>query len=506
MRSHPLLLCYLLNIFGIFLGVLSLEDFVYDYCDEDELLFQPISRREIPKPKQLSSPSCSGLTLNTFYLCPHSSIRLPLSRLNDTVCDCCDGSDETERRKCPDNCEEISRRVYDKRKGMVNRYTRGKEKKDKAVREYREKRVMEEQKYDSDAMKLINLQDEVRKLKETVDLEQKIIDDERAKRYKEAVESAADKLFSKDSVFFENIELSAVDLNQVLRYLNFLCPASLKATFDSLQIPQPPSPDPPLSHDFSKLLQYFETASLSHPPNSPITNRKKRELTTQISNYNLIPPLPPSLLKSVIASYLTSSKISSVDFQLSLLHSLNPHDSFYIDCSSYLPRNSFKISDEVTLPLRCSSIKDSEIQSRNVKDVNKQNNYNGFGALYNFTPKQAKDIIDSYTSSIDEANRLSILNSSPVTVPSLKASKKSLNDLEVSIKKFEADSVLLNSDASIVVLKDVVINFKDSRYEYYLDVLGKITQKGDRETTLGHYHTNWRDDYGRLIIDYTRGE
>ena len=40
-------------------------------------------------------------------------------------------------------------------------------------------------KYDSDAMKLITLQDEVRKLKETVDLEQKIIDDERAKRYKE---------------------------------------------------------------------------------------------------------------------------------------------------------------------------------------------------------------------------------------------------------------------------------------------------------------------------------
>ena len=40
-------------------------------------------------------------------------------------------------------------------------------------------------KYDSDAMKLINLQDEVRKLKETVDLEQKIIGDERAKRYKE---------------------------------------------------------------------------------------------------------------------------------------------------------------------------------------------------------------------------------------------------------------------------------------------------------------------------------
>ena len=93
-----------------------------------------------------------------------------------------------------------------------------------------------------------------------------------------------------------------------------------------------------------------------------------------------------------------------------------------------------------------------------------------------------------------------------MTLPSLKASEKSLNDLEVSIKKFEADSVLLNSDASIVVLKDVVINFKDSRYEYYLDVLGKITQKGDRETTLGHYHTNWRDDYGRLIINYTRGE
>ena len=29
---------------------------------------------------------------------------------------------------------------------MVNRYTRGKEKKDKAVREYREKRIIEEQK------------------------------------------------------------------------------------------------------------------------------------------------------------------------------------------------------------------------------------------------------------------------------------------------------------------------------------------------------------------------
>jgi hypothetical protein len=46
--------------------------------------------------------------MDDVYVCPEQpKLKLPLSRIHDGICDCCDGSDEFKYTICPNNCNEI---------------------------------------------------------------------------------------------------------------------------------------------------------------------------------------------------------------------------------------------------------------------------------------------------------------------------------------------------------------------------------------------------------------
>ena len=61
-------------------------------------------------PKLPADDSCAGI-ISVKFPCPYGN-SIPLSQVNDGVCDCCDGSDEQEAAGggCRDQCGELKRR------------------------------------------------------------------------------------------------------------------------------------------------------------------------------------------------------------------------------------------------------------------------------------------------------------------------------------------------------------------------------------------------------------
>ncbi len=70
------------------------------------------------------------------YHCPQQNIYLPLSRLNDGICDCCDGSDEPIG-VCSDNCDSVLAEERQRKQKLIDSFTVGKKKLDRETNAYR---------------------------------------------------------------------------------------------------------------------------------------------------------------------------------------------------------------------------------------------------------------------------------------------------------------------------------------------------------------------------------
>lgn len=351
------------------------------------------------------------------------------------------------------------------------------------------------------------LQNEVRELTSLVDSERIAIASIRSKLYNTALKSSTLKFFDEDSIYFKHILIKSVDLDLVLPYLNFISPTPIKKTLDSLKIEYM---DTKKEADFSKvLLDYFDSRALNIDQGSKsfkIIKRKKKEFEKRIQEYKDTPKVSSANeIRDAIVGYIHESKISALDVQLSILHSMNPGDSFYIDCGTYLSRNSFKVEErlEGEFESRCEIIKQREIESKT--DPSKEVNWNGFGGFFQFERKNSKDFINVYLEEVEEAQRLSILDDDPESLKELKEKEKEINSVEVLVRSFENEEEIFRGSENFVVLKDEVVKFNDARYEYELDVFGKIVQKGDSRVTLGHYEGKGREG-GRLYVDYGGGE
>lgn len=88
------------------------EDFVNDgYCDclggEDEYGTSACSGIKLWSGVMVSD----GLDAKEIFICPIEGINIPMSRVNDGICDCCDGSDEiigqNGSHDCPENCKSV---------------------------------------------------------------------------------------------------------------------------------------------------------------------------------------------------------------------------------------------------------------------------------------------------------------------------------------------------------------------------------------------------------------
>jgi hypothetical protein len=115
-----------------------------NYCD------CPLTGEDEPLTNACSgSNSWAGVYDNTkdssrhhhgFSCMRQPTLVLPMSRLNDGICDCCDGSDEREGQ-CPDICEEILRKEREERERLQYIYKEGSTKRQADLEHYQ--RVLE---------------------------------------------------------------------------------------------------------------------------------------------------------------------------------------------------------------------------------------------------------------------------------------------------------------------------------------------------------------------------
>ena len=67
-----------------------------------------------------------------FFECPKEGTRIHLSRLDDGICDCCNGVDETHVQ-CEDRCSSILNNLKEKQRQLKETLTRGGEEKTKMI-------------------------------------------------------------------------------------------------------------------------------------------------------------------------------------------------------------------------------------------------------------------------------------------------------------------------------------------------------------------------------------
>jgi hypothetical protein len=103
------------------------------YCDElDSVPYNP------PSSQYRTTSACSGLLAdNVGFLCSVENTKIPLSRVDDGICDCCDGSDETgasnpdrvnsllPKVACEDKCAIIRREKAAKEAELNETYRKG---------------------------------------------------------------------------------------------------------------------------------------------------------------------------------------------------------------------------------------------------------------------------------------------------------------------------------------------------------------------------------------------
>lgn len=77
----------------------------------------------------------------TYFSCPHQpQLRLSLSKVNDGICDCCDGADElsSEDVDCPDICDEVLAAERSEREKLVKAFQAGSSLRNEKIREFEE--------------------------------------------------------------------------------------------------------------------------------------------------------------------------------------------------------------------------------------------------------------------------------------------------------------------------------------------------------------------------------
>ncbi|GFH48841.1 hypothetical protein CTEN210_05317 [Chaetoceros tenuissimus] len=86
-----------------------------------------------------SSPGMNNKeeTDSVSFSCPQQNILLPTSRLNDEICDCCDGSDEQYSDfDCPDICEEVLKNERERAQKLLYNYNSGSKLRQANVQEF----------------------------------------------------------------------------------------------------------------------------------------------------------------------------------------------------------------------------------------------------------------------------------------------------------------------------------------------------------------------------------
>ncbi|KAL3787253.1 hypothetical protein HJC23_004127 [Cyclotella cryptica] len=74
---------------------------------------------------------------HSFFACPQQpALRLPLSRVNDGICDCCNGADERGSQKCGDNCEQVLAAERAARKKLQEDYEVGSKVRMESISQY----------------------------------------------------------------------------------------------------------------------------------------------------------------------------------------------------------------------------------------------------------------------------------------------------------------------------------------------------------------------------------
>ena len=84
-----------------------------------------------------SSADSDDYTEN-WYKCPEQQLFLPLSRLNDGICDCCDGSDEQSTSHCTDIYDSALAAELMQKKMMLDNYNIGSKKGTKGIAEFKQ--------------------------------------------------------------------------------------------------------------------------------------------------------------------------------------------------------------------------------------------------------------------------------------------------------------------------------------------------------------------------------
>lgn len=102
--------------------------------------------------------------IRPMFQCPQQAeLRLPVSRVNDGICDCCDGADEEIDRNCPDSCAEIKAAEAAARAELQERYAKGSKIRIEAVEAFQKLKAESES-------ELETLQSELETEKSNVDL------------------------------------------------------------------------------------------------------------------------------------------------------------------------------------------------------------------------------------------------------------------------------------------------------------------------------------------------
>ena len=70
------------------------------------------------------------------YQCPQQKLFVPLSRMHDGICDCCDGSDEPAGH-CNDICDSVLEEERKLKKNMLENFQIGKKKRDREINDFR---------------------------------------------------------------------------------------------------------------------------------------------------------------------------------------------------------------------------------------------------------------------------------------------------------------------------------------------------------------------------------
>ena len=88
-------------------------------------------------PKYISS-DLDAAKLPTYFSCPQQpTLHLPLSRVNDGICDCCDGADESTT-KCPDICDQVLAKERAAKAKSIADYEIGSKKRNESINQYKE--------------------------------------------------------------------------------------------------------------------------------------------------------------------------------------------------------------------------------------------------------------------------------------------------------------------------------------------------------------------------------